>query len=127
MSPAELARLTLLVVHFCGLAAIIGPFFAQLTRTHGFHFRTMLAGSIVQLASGVLLVAARHAADLPVAGAKIGVKLAVALAILVGAVVAVAWQRRLARRGRSDRALRPLLYAVGIAAIGNVAVAVLWT
>lgn len=126
MSGLEILRLTLLVIHLLGLAAIIGPFLLQLRSRGGYRFGWMFAGSLVQLATGVALVAVRRAADLDITGPKIGVKLALAIMVATVMAVAVALQRRRTVRGVGDGGLRPLLYIGGLAATANVAVAVLW-
>ncbi|KAA9158463.1 hypothetical protein F6B41_03385 [Microbacterium lushaniae] len=127
MSAADALRLSLVVIHFGGLAAIVGPFLAQVTRAEGFRVTAMLAGSVVQVLSGVALVAVRRAEDLPLDGTKIALKLLIAVAVVALALITVLRQRALTRRGGSDRGLRPLFFAVGIAAIANIVIAVFWT
>ena len=115
MAPLEILRLALLVTHFIGLAAIIGSFIFQLPRGTVLNFRAMLLGSIVQLVTGVGLIATRKLTDLPVIDEKMGVKLAIAILVLVAVIIG---QRRKSR---------PLFLTAGIAAIANVVVATVWT
>jgi hypothetical protein len=108
-------RLTMLFFHLAGLSALLGGFMVQMRGTRRV-LPLMLAGAIVQLVSGVLLVAAREAQDLPVNNQKLGVKMIVALGVLV-----TAW---LGLRRPSSKAL---FFATGLLTAGNVAVAVFWT
>ena len=115
MAPLEILRLTLLVAHFIGLAAIIGSFIFQLPRGSVLNFRAMLIGSIVQLVTGVGLIATRKLTELPVIDEKMAVKMAIAVIVLVAVIIG---QRR---------ASRPLFLTAGIAAIANVVVATVWS
>lgn len=126
MTPLEIVRLVLLIIHLVGLAAIIGPFLLQMRRKTGFEFQTMLVGSIVQVVTGVLLIAVRKTEDLAVIDAKMGVKLAIALLVLAAAIIAVVRQRRLVAAGASDRPVLPFLHTMGFLALANVVVAVVW-
>jgi uncharacterized membrane protein len=126
MEPLELTRLLLLVVHFVGLAAIIGAYILQMPRRSGFDFSPVLVGSIVQLASGVALIAVNEIGGTEIDRAKAFVKLGIALVVLVLAIVGVVRGRALRRTEQSDASLRPVLWSAGIAAIANVAVAVIW-
>jgi hypothetical protein len=126
MTALEIIRLILLVIHLVGLAAIIGPYILQNRRKSGFEFQTMLVGSIVQVVSGVLLIAVRKTEELAVIDAKMGVKLGIALLVVAAAIIAIVRQRRLVATGKSDAPVLPLLHAMGILAIANVIVAVVW-
>ena len=126
MSPLEITRLVLLVTHLIGLAAIIGPFILQLRRKSGFELAPMLVGSIVQLVTGVALIAVRKVGDLPVIDEKMVVKLVLALVVLGAVVVGLVRQRRLRAAGSDDATVRPWLWVAGVAAIANVVVAVFW-
>jgi hypothetical protein len=126
MSPLEIARAVLLIAHILGLAAIIGSFILQLRTKSGFRFGPMLTGAIVQVVTGVGLVAVREIGDLDVNNAKIGVKMAIALIVLVAAIVAVVRQRRAVAAGTSDRVSLPWMHIAGAGAILNVIVAVAW-
>lgn len=122
----ETVRLTLLVVHLLGLTAIVGPFLMQSRRVQGLQFRWMLAGAIVQLASGVALVVVRRAAELPVLSDKIEVKAALAVVVLAAVVIAIIVQRRRSTRAKGGGAPRVLLYVAGLLAIVNASIAVFW-
>ena len=119
MDALEITRLILLALHILGLAAIIGAFFVQMRKKSDFVLAPMLAGAIVQVVTGVLLVAVRQADDLPVNNIKIGVKLLIALVVLAAAIIAVVQQRR-------GKNARPWFHITGGAAVVNVLVAVLW-
>ena len=119
MEPLEVTRLILLALHIFGLAAIIGAFFVQMRKKSDFVLGPMLAGAIVQVVTGVLLVAVRQADDLPVNNIKIAVKLVIALVVLAAAIVAVVQQRR----GGNPR---PWFHITGGLATINVLVAVFW-
>lgn len=122
MPPLEITRLVLLVFHFVGLAAIIGPYLLQLRKRTGLEFRTMLTGAIMQVVSGVGLIATRKLQDLPVIDEKMGVKLAIALVVLGALIVATV----LKGRGR-ESASRPWFHSAGGLAVVNVVVAVVWS
>jgi hypothetical protein len=126
MQTLDLIRLIVLIIHFIGLAAIIGPFILQRARKEGFQFGAMLTGSIVQIASGAALIGLRKGESLAVSDAKMAVKLGIAVIVLALVVIGMIRQRRLRARSAGDGSVRPLLIGAGIAAIVNVAVAVLW-
>ena len=48
----ELARDITLILHFIGLALIIGPFFAQMRAHSGYFFGWVLTGATLQLVTG---------------------------------------------------------------------------
>ncbi len=126
MEPLELTRLVLLVTHFIGLAAIIGAFILQMPRRSGFDFSPVLVGSIVQLVTGVALIAVNELGGTDIDRAKAFTKLAIALVVLAAAIVGVVRERAFKRTERTDAALRPVLWIAGVAAIVNVVVAVFW-
>ena len=126
MEPLEIIRLILLITHFVGLAAIIGAWILQMPRRSGFDFSPVLAGSIVQLVTGIGLIAVTELGGNDFGTAKGITKLAIALLVLALAIVGIVRGRRLKGAGTSDAALRPILWAAGIAAIANVVVAVVW-
>jgi hypothetical protein len=115
MPPLEILRLALLVTHFIGLAAIIGSFIFQLPKRSGFDFRSMFIGSIVQLASGIGLIAVRKIEGLDVIDEKMLVKLILAVVVLLAVIL-----------GRRGSASRPLFLIAGVVAIANVVVATVW-
>ena len=126
MQTLDLIRLIVLIIHFIGLAAIIGPFILQRTRKEGFQFGAMLTGSIVQIVSGAALIGLRKGEGLAVSDAKMAVKLGIAVIVLALVLIGMIRQRRLRARGAGDGSVRPLLLSAGVAAIVNVVVAVLW-
>ncbi len=58
--------------------------------------------------------------------ALVGLKLGIAVIVLAVVAIGMIRQRRLVARGSGDSSVRPLLLTVGVAAIVNVGVAVLW-
>jgi hypothetical protein len=126
MQTLDLIRLIVLIIHFIGLAAVIGPFILQRTRKEAFQFGAMLTGSIVQIVSGAALIGLRKGEGLAVSDAKMAVKLGIAVIVLALVLIGMIRQRRLRARGAGDGSVRPLLLTAGVAAIVNVVVAVLW-
>ena len=127
----DLVRDITLIVHFIGLALIIGPFIVQMRAHSGYFFGWVLTGASVQLVTGLLLtgLAEMRLADDPdmsVNHAKIAVKTVLALIIFVVAVVAYRKQKKLAS-GDNERKLLPLLHTAGALAIANTVVAVVWS
>ncbi|MDP4689057.1 MAG: hypothetical protein NWS14_04980, partial [Pontimonas sp.] len=51
----ELVRDITLILHFIGLAMIIGPFLVQMRAHSGYYFGWVMTGSLVQLVTGLLL------------------------------------------------------------------------
>lgn len=115
----EILHSLLVALHFLGLAAIIGSFFVQMRRKSDFVLVPMLAGAITQLVTGLALVGLAEAADFDVNYAKIGVKLTIAVVVLVAAILAVVFQRK-------GRRVQPFFHAAGGLAVVNVLVAVFW-
>ncbi len=113
----------LVILHFLGLASLIGGFLVQIKTSPRVVNNAMFHGVLTQLVTGVLLVGLRyplHSADpeewaLP-DNAKIGVKFAVLLVILVLV---------LANR-KKDQISNAVWGLIGGLAILNVAIAVLW-
>ena len=125
----ELARNLTLIVHFLGLAMILGPLFIQMRARTNYAFGWVLTGATVQLLTGIALtgVAEMRLADdeMSLNYVKIGVKLVTTSAIFVVAMKARVRQRRVSHTG-NQRAMRPLLKVSGALALANVAIAVLW-
>ncbi|MFE3518267.1 hypothetical protein [Streptomyces sp. NPDC059166] len=104
-----------LVFHLFGFAALLGGIFYQLRGKDPVTGGYMVTSAVVQLVTGAGLVWTRSALDLPVDGAKMGVKLA--LDVLVAAA---------ALAGLRDR--RPwAFYSVGTFTAAAAVVAVTWT
>ena len=126
MTFLDILRLVLLITHFVGLAAIIGPFILQMPRRSGFEIAPILVGSIVQLVSGVGLVAVHMIGGSGVEEPKIVVKLVVAVLVLGCVVGALVVQRAARRTDAVDTMVRPWMLAAGGLAIANIVVAVVW-
>ena len=112
----EILKDVVLILHFVGLAAIIGGFLVQTSAADKVIHPAMLHGALTQLVTGVVLVGLNEALGDDVVYAKIGVKLAIALVVTVLAFVY-----------RTKRPVATGVWAtVGGLALLNVAVAVLW-
>lgn len=124
MSLLEIARLVLLVAHFIGLAALIGPYLMQIRSRQRIRLRLMLTGAILQVVTGNGLIAANMLQGLGVIEVKMIVKFVVAVAALGALAAGVTVQRR-----RTERSawVRPFFHAAGGLAVVNVIVAVVWT
>lgn len=113
----------LVILHFLGLASLIGGFLVQMRTTPRVVNMAMLHGALTQLVTGVLLVGLAYplhdadpAEELP-DNAKIAVKFTILLVIL-GLILA----------NRKKPAIPTGVWgAIGGLAIANVAIAVLWT
>ena len=127
----ELVRDTSLILHFIGLAMIIGPFLVQMRAHSGYYFGWVMTGSLVQLVTGLLFtgLAEMRLADDPdmaVNHTKIAVKSVIATVIVIAAISAYRKQKKLAG-GDNERKLLPYLHTAGALAIVNVILAVVWT
>lgn len=109
-------RYSLLIGHFIGLAAILGPFLDQLRSDTKRITTTMVWGARAQLVTGLGLVGVAFASDNEPDHTKIAVKLLIALAV-VG--VAEATHKKTTP---GDKAW----LAVGILTLVNIIVAVVW-
>ena len=123
MPVLENAHLALIVAHFVGFAALIGPYLLQLRRNEPLRLRLMLIGSIVQVVTGNALIAANRLQGLHVIELKMIVKLGIAV-VALGLLVAAILARR--RRGGEAAAVRPLFHSAGGLAVVDVVVAVMW-
>jgi len=126
METLDLVRSLLLITHILGLALILGSFFLQMRRKKSFEFGTMLIGAITQLVTGLALVGVLQAGDGDVNNAKIAVKTAFAVVVLVAVLVARARQAKALANGGNEKAALPFLHLAGMGALINVFVAVLW-
>jgi hypothetical protein len=123
----DLLHSVILVGHFVGLAAIVGPFVMQARWKGQYAFSVVLGGAITQLVTGLLLVGLAEMGgddDGPLNYAKIGVKLTIATAVFVAALLGFLKQRR--SEGGGGRELLPFFHAAGGLALVNVALAVFW-
>lgn len=127
----DLIRDITLILHFIGLALIIGPFMVQMRAHSGYAFGWVFTGSIIQMVTGLLLtgLAEMRLADDPdmsVNHAKIAVKSVVALVIFIVALIGYLKSKKLSPSD-NERKLLPLLHTAGALAIVNVIVAVVWS
>ncbi|NED99655.1 hypothetical protein [Phytoactinopolyspora halotolerans] len=111
----------LVVLHFLGLASLIGGALVQMRTAGGERVinMAMLHGALTQVVSGLLLVAMQEMADsldIDPNHGRIGVKLVVALVVTV-----LAWINR-SRSSIPDG----LYYLIFGLSVGNVIVAVFW-
>ncbi len=112
----EILKDVVLILHFIGLAAIIGGFLVQTRAAQKTIHSAMLHGALTQLVTGVILVGLNHALDDDVDNGKIGVKLLITLVVTV-----LAWVYR-----KKRPAPTAVWAAVGGLAVVNVAIAVIW-
>ncbi len=112
----ETVKDIVLVLHFLGLAGIIGGVLAQSRANPRRIDALVLHGSLTQLVTGLALVGLREGLDLPVDNAKIGVKLGILVVITVLAV----------RYRRAEAVSTRIWGAIGLLAVADVAIAVLW-
>lgn len=115
----EIAISLVLILHFIGLAGIIGGWLAAIKAPHV--NKAILHGAILQVVTGIILVGLREMQDGgdPLNHMKIGIKLVIAIVILVVAIMGV---RKEAQAQGSTATLAHVAGALGIA---NVAIAVL--
>jgi Na+-transporting NADH:ubiquinone oxidoreductase subunit NqrD len=109
-------RYTLLVLHFIGLAAILGPFLDQLRADTKRITTAMVWGARAQIITGLALVGVAYASDHEPDHVKIAVKLVIALAI---AGIAESMRKK-----TTD--ISWAYWTVGALTIVNIAVAVAW-
>lgn len=120
-----LARMELTInvfvgLHIIGIASLLGGFLTQTKAMGAGEARmvpAMLHGALTMLVTGVALVGLNQADDQEVNNLKIGIKLAVLVAVL--ALVYVK---------RDDTTVSKGLFgAVGLLTVANIFIAVLWT
>lgn len=104
----------LVFLHMLGLAGVISGFLMQVMTGHAKSAKVLLHSALLQLVSGLLLVGVAEMGDGGLDHAKVGVKLVVAVAVVVAAVLNL---RRPAAK---------LAVAAGVLAVLNIAVAVFW-
>ncbi len=125
----ELARDITLIVHFLGLAMILGPFFVQMRAHTNYAFGWVLTGATVQLVTGIALTGLAEMRladeDMSLNYPKIFVKLGISVVIFIIALLARRRQRKVSPTG-NQRALLPFLHTAGALALANVVMAVLW-
>ncbi|WP_136706659.1 hypothetical protein [Agromyces sp. H66] len=116
----EILRIILVILHFVGLAMLLGGFLVQVKsigQGKGTVVRAMIDGALTQLITGLLLVATIEMGDLyDVNNWKIAVKLVIAVIITVLVFV----------YRKKNPAPSWALWAVGGLTLANVIVAVAW-
>ena len=106
----------ILILHFIGLASVVGGFLVQTRSAERGVNPAMWHGALTQLVTGVILVGLAEMQDEDVDHAKIGVKLAITLVITVLAFV-----------GRKKPLPQTGMWAaIGALSIANIFIAVLW-
>lgn len=113
----ETLRLVLLFVHILGFAALLGGLLVQVREDTKSVNPLMRDGAGTAFLAGLLLVGVLEAGDGPVDHAKIGVKFAIGLVVLVLVMVNL-------RKPSIPQGLYLGLLALSVA---NVAVAVFWS
>ena len=124
MLSMDTLHLALLVLHFLGLAALIGPVLVQRPRTGHSGLRVMLTGSVVQVLTGNGLIAAHQLQGMQVIEAKMIVKLSLAVVALLLVALAL-WRGRKTEDARPLRAA-PLPTTAGGLGVLALLVAVIW-
>ena len=105
-----------LILHFIGLAGIIGGWLATIKAPEV--NKAILHGAILQVVTGLLLVGLREMDGADVNHMKIGIKLLIAIVILVVAVLGVR------KEARAQGSTATLAHVAGALGIVNVAIAV---
>ncbi|WP_199429668.1 hypothetical protein [Qaidamihabitans albus] len=115
----EIVYDALVVLHLLGMAGILSGVLIHYVAKGGAAFAAMLHSAILQVLTGLALtgIASADLVDSEVNNTKIAVKLVVAVAVLVLALVL--YRRR-------DLANRGLVAAVGGLTVANVIIAVFW-
>jgi hypothetical protein len=112
----EFLEHTLVVLHFIGLASLLGGFLVQIKTSPRVVNNAMVHGIITQLVTGVLLVGIAESDDVAVDHAKVGVKLTVAVIV---AILVFANRKR-------DVLSTGAWALIGGLTIANIVVAVFW-
>ncbi|WP_016932947.1 hypothetical protein [Rhodococcus sp. R1101] len=115
----DIAIKIFLILHFIGLAGIIGSWLAVIKDPRV--VAGMLHGAILQVVSGLALVGLNEANDADLDHMKIGIKLLVALAILVVAIIGMKKEKQ------NPGSTATLAHVAGGLGILNVIIAVAWT
>ena len=116
----EILREILLILHFVGLASLLGGFLVQtkaIAAGKGKVVTAMFHGALTQLVTGIILVGVIEMAHLgDINNAKIGVKLVV---LIVITVLVIMYRKK---------AVAPswVLLSIGGLTVANIAIAVLW-
>lgn len=113
----EIAIKIVLILHFIGLAGIIGGWIATVKAPQ--INKAILHGSILQVVTGILLVGLNEMNDADLNHMKIGIKLLIAIVILVVAIIGVR------KEAKTPGSTSTLATVAGLLGIVNVAIAVL--
>jgi hypothetical protein len=112
----------IVVLHFIGLASLLGGFIVQMKSADKGVNAAMLHGALTQLVTGVLMVGLVESKVVPgedpadLSMSKIGVKLAVVIVITILAII-----------GRRKQPPQVALWAtIGALTLANVVIAVFW-
>ena len=114
----DVAIKILLILHFVGLAGIIGSWLAVIKEPRV--VAGMLHGAILQVVTGLALVGLNEADGADLNHTKIGIKLLVALAVLVVAIVGMKKEKQ------NPGSTATLAHVAGGLGILNVIIAVMW-
>jgi len=120
MDFLDILRIVFLILHFVGLASLLGGFMTQMKaigRGEGRVIPAMFHGVLTMLVSGIVLAALASMGpnvDHAMLGMKLGIKLAVAIAV---AVVVIVFRKK-------DPAPKGAMYAIGGLTLLNIVVAV---
>lgn len=108
-----------LILHFIGLAGIVGGWISTIKAPHV--NKAILHGAILQVVTGILLVGLREMQDGadPLNHMKIGIKLLIAIVILVVAIMGIR------KEAKAQGSTATLAHVAGGLAIVNIAIAVL--
>jgi hypothetical protein len=113
----DFAENTLVVLHFIGLASLLGGFLVQISTSPRVVNNAMLHGAITQLVTGLLLVGIAESEEAAeVDHAKVGTKLVVLIVILVLILV----------NRKKDSVSTAVWGAIGGLTILNIVLAVFW-
>lgn len=113
----EIARLVLLFIHILGFAALLGGLLVQVSANERTVNSAMRDGAGTAFLAGLLLVGVLEAGDDAVDHAKVGVKFAIGLVILVLVMANM----------RKPRIPAGLYFGLLALTVANIAVAVFWS
>ncbi len=109
----------ILILHFIGLAALLGGVLVQIKDTiagKGRIVAAMIHGALTQLVTGVALVGVIEASGGDINNTKIAVKLAI---VLIITVLVFLFRKK-------NPVLSWVVWVIGLLTVANIAIAVLW-